>query len=234
MAARRSASKRRTASGGSCTPAMPPAARSAGRCGSASSRCGPVETINHALVTELIVDGGQARGVRFFDHGRPPLRGARRRHAAGDGRRGTGLSRDDEPRGGDGRRRCARVPRRRARGRSRVRAVSSDGAEPGGGAPVPRSPRRCAARARAWSTPGDEPFMTRYHHARRPCAARRRGPQHRARDRSATAGAVFLTLAHLDRRARPAAVPDDRRDVPAGRPRPRRRSRFRSVRPRTT
>ena len=69
---RRSGARPRTRCGACCTPATPPAARSAACCGSGSAALPSVATINHALVTELVVEGGVARGVRYFDRdGRP-------------------------------------------------------------------------------------------------------------------------------------------------------------------
>ena len=67
-AGRRSAARRRTASAACCTPATPPAARSAACCGSASRALPSVETIDHALVTEVHRRGRQrASASRYFD-----------------------------------------------------------------------------------------------------------------------------------------------------------------------
>ena len=91
---------------------------------------GAVQTVNHALVTGLLVEDGIVRGVHYFDsQGRRQTVRARA-DAAGDGRRRPGVSRDHQSRRGDRRRHRAGVRRRRARLRPRVRAVPSDGAEP--------------------------------------------------------------------------------------------------------
>ena len=96
-----------------------------------------VETINHALVTELLVEDGRVVGVAFFDHIRRAEGTSRGRDAARNRRRRTGLSRNDESGGRHRRRHFARVSRRRARRRSRVRPVSSDRAQACGRAAVP-------------------------------------------------------------------------------------------------
>ena len=89
----------------------------------------------------------------------------RRRDAAGDRRRRTGLQRDDQSADRDRRRHRAGVARRRARGRSRVRAVSSDGARRARARRGFCCRRRCAARAPGWSTHEGERFMPRYERA---------------------------------------------------------------------
>ena len=55
-------------------------------------------TINHALVTELLVEDGRGRRRRVLRSTRRASRSAGARDAAGDRRRRTGLSRDDESR----------------------------------------------------------------------------------------------------------------------------------------
>ena len=68
-AVRRSAARRRTACAACCTPATRPAARSAACCGSACARCPSVETIDHALVTELIVERRRVRAASLLRRG---------------------------------------------------------------------------------------------------------------------------------------------------------------------
>ena len=66
----------------------------------------------HARATALIVEDGRCAGVEFRGRGGRARRRAGAVHAARDRRRGAGLQRDDEPAGGDRRRRRDGVPRR--------------------------------------------------------------------------------------------------------------------------
>ena len=99
--------------------------------GARQRRCRRSTTIDHALVTELHRRGRPRRAAsRYFDRDGRAAEVRARRDAAGDRRRRPGVPRDDESGGRDRRRHRARVSRRRARRRSRVRPVSSDRAQP--------------------------------------------------------------------------------------------------------
>ena len=122
----------------------------------------------------------RASRLRCDDGGR---RGDRRapRGAARDRRRRPGVPRDDEPGGRDRRRHRAGVSRRRARRRSRVRAVPSDRAERARARRASCFRKRCAAKARGWSTRAASAFMDALRPRRRSRAARRRRARHRPR-----------------------------------------------------
>ena len=63
----RSDARRRTACGACCTRATRPAARSAAVLWKRASAFGSVATINHAFVTDLVMEGGAVRGVHYVD-----------------------------------------------------------------------------------------------------------------------------------------------------------------------
>ena len=83
----------------------------------------------HARVVDLTVEDGECRGACFLDASGVQREARAADRAAGDRRRGPGVSGDDEPRRRDRRRRRDGLSRRRGGRRSGVRAVPSDGAE---------------------------------------------------------------------------------------------------------
>ena len=139
-----------------------------------------------------------SRGVRYFDRdGRPARRCARRATLLATGGAGQVFRETTNPGGGDRRRHRARVSRRRARRRSRVRAVPSDRAQHGRRAAVPDL-RGAARRRRAAGQRARRGVHGALPPGRRSRAARRRRARASCARPSATGGPVFLTLAHLD------------------------------------
>ena len=119
--------------------------------GARRRRCRRCTTINHALVTELVVEDGRVRRRRatsISDGGRREVRGAR--DAAGDRRRRPGVPRDDESR----RWRPATASRWRITpARASPTSSSCSSIRPRSTCRARRGsccPRRCAARARGW------------------------------------------------------------------------------------
>ena len=220
----RSGAKRRTASAACFTRATRPAARSAACCGSGSAQLRRFETIDHALVTELIVE--RRRGARACDFDR------RRRAPASFARRRR-CSRPAAPA------RCfARRRTRRSRPATASRSRTSAGArvadlefvqfhptalQPAGRAAV--SDLRGAARRRraAGQRAAARAFMRRYH-ADGDLAPRDVVARGIVRESKRTGGPMCPDARASRRGVRAPAVSDDRRDVLDARARPRARS----------
>ena len=197
---RRSAARRPTACGACCTPATPPAARSAASCGSASRALPPVETIDHALVHGCRRRRRAARrGLRYVDAaGSDRTRCAPAATLLATGGAGQVFRETTNPVGGD----RATVSRSRYDAGARVADLEFVQFHPtrarrGGRPRFLISEALRGEGARLVNARGDA-FMSALPIRRRSGAARHRCPRHRARGRARPAARVRLTLAHLD------------------------------------
>jgi L-aspartate oxidase len=157
---------------------------------------GPVETINHALVTDLIVDGGQARGVRFFDtEGRRcEVRAGATLLATGGAGQVFRETTNPAVATGDG---VALAYQAGARVADLEFVQFHPTALNRAGAPRFLVSEALRGEGALLVNARHEPFMTRYHHAG-DLAPRDVVARSIEREMERTAGGVFLTLAHLD------------------------------------
>ena len=196
---RRSAARRRTASAACCTRATPPAARSAACSGSGSSAHA---VASHAHRTCAGHRSAGARRPRASASASSTPDGEQSRAFApatllATGGAGQVFRETTNPDGRDRRRHRAGVSRRRARRRSRVRAVSPDRARRRRRAAVPDL-GSAARRRRAAGERTRRGVHAALRAGRRSRAARRRRARDRARGASGPGGRCSCRCAHLD------------------------------------